>query len=276
MHDLLLEREEFESEPEPGPESAPDYASLFYGRIPTPDRPITIGPRSGRDDLRIEAVQSHPESPFTELPTADELEAVRVVYRDEERFVSHPGAGRDEPEWPVIECGSLGSGLPDNRQLARLWERATLAQATDLLMRFLRLATDGIESAFVAADERRRIGNIMVVLRGQPCSLSLKSLGDGAMRRFVIALALASSRGGFLVVDGVENGIHHSGQSDFWRLVFRTVRQLEVQMLATTHRYDCVKGFARAAAEAEAESVLVRLERNDGQVRAVEYTREHL
>ena len=47
-------------------------------------------------------------------------------------------------------------------------------------------------------------------------------------------------------------------------------------MVATTHSWDCVKGFAKAAADAPEEVALVRLERSDSDVRAVEYASHEL
>ena len=97
------------------------------------------------------------------------------------------------------------------------------------------------------------------------------------MRLFGAALALANSRDGFLLIDEAENGIHHSVQQDYWRMILRSAQQNNVQVIATTHSWDCVRGFARAAAETEeAEGQLVRLSRQYGDLRAVEYSEEEL
>ena len=80
-----------------------------------------------------------------------------------------------------------------------------------------------------------------------------------------------------MTIDEAENGIHHSVQYDFWKMVMQTAKENNVQVLATTHGWDCVAGFAQAAAEADAEeSALLRLERDGDKVRAVEYLREDL
>ena len=65
--------------------------------------------------------------------------------------------------------------------------------------------------------------------------MSLRSLGDGAVRLFGVALALANSQGGFLLIDEAENGIHHTIQRDFWRMVLLTAQENNVQVFATTH-----------------------------------------
>ena len=114
--------------------------------------------------------------------------------------------------------------------------------------------------------------------RGTHLRVPLKSLGDGAVRLLGVALALANSRDGFLQhIDEAENGIHHAVQRDFWRMVLQTARDNNVQVLATTHGWDCVRGFAQAARELGAvDEVLVRLERRGDRIRALEYPEEEL
>ena len=92
-----------------------------------------------------------------------------------------------------------------------------------------------------------------------------------------MALALANSRDGFLLIDEAENGIHHTLQRDFWRMVLQTAQANNVQVLATTHSSDCVAGFAQAAVECEdAEGILYRLSRRYGDLRAVDYPENEL
>ena len=46
-----------------------------------------------------------------------------------------------------------------------------------------------------------------------------------------LALALANSKNGFLLIDEAENGIHHSMQRDLWKMVLQTALKNNV------HRY---------------------------------------
>ena len=59
-----------------------------------------------------------------------------------------------------------------------------------------------------------------------------------------------------------------------WSFTLQTKNN--VQVIATTHSWDCIKGFAQAAIEEEAEGVAVRLERDEEGLRAVEYSEEAL
>ena len=117
----------------------------------------------------------------------------------------------------------------------------------------------------------------MVKLKDQFDRVPLKSLGDGAIRLFSVALTLTNVKDGILLIDEAENGIHHSVQPDFWRMVLRMARENNTQVLATTHSWDCVRGFAKAAINDEdAEGILFRLERDDEDVWTVFYSEEEL
>ena len=60
-------------------------------------------------------------------------------------------------------------------------------------------------------------------------------------------------------------------------MVLQTAYENNVQVFATTHSWDCVRGFAQAAVDNEnVEGVLVRLEKEDDGLRAVRYTSEDL
>ena len=116
-----------------------------------------------------------------------------------------------------------------------------------------------------------------VRIKGRDEPVPLRSLGDGAVRFFGAAIALAKSQDGFLLIDEAENGIHHSVQASFWRMVLPAAAANNVQVIATTHSFSCVRGLAQAAAELpNARSVLVRLERDGDQTRAVTYDQDQM
>ena len=62
---------------------------------------------------------------------------------------------------------------------------------------------------------------MVVKLQGHEKPVPLRSLGDGATRLFGVALVLANSRNGLVLIDEAENGIHYSVHHDFWRVVLQ-------------------------------------------------------
>ena len=258
----------------------PRWENLFHGRIPTSNLPISVGPSKG-DSVSIQPIISSGR-----IPTTDELVPIQVDFQGfkreyqsldrESRMFRNPFISDSNPP-PVIQCESLGPDLPNSDQLARFWDKVALTDEESRAVDALNLIySSKVERVAIVGDDARastRQGRRPVVkLRDEPRPVPLKSLGDGAVRLFGVALALANSKDGFLLIDEAENGIHHSIQRDFWTMILKAAHQNNVQVLATTHSWDCVAGFAKAATEIEeVDGALVRLEKKGDRLRAVEY-----
>ena len=68
-----------------------------------------------------------------------------------------------------------------------------------------------------------------------------------------------------------------AAKADFWRMVIRAASENNVQVIATTHSWDCVRGFQRANAEEPGEStILYRLERGKSGLHLVGYDEDRL
>ncbi len=96
---------------------------------------------------------------------------------------------------------------------------------------------------------------------------------EGALRvtrlPFIPSLEIRPSvnaKDGMLLIDEVDSGLHYSVQANVWRLIFEVARRLNVQVFATTHSWDCVKGFQQATQEnKEDEGLLISLRRKKDQ-----------
>ena len=265
-----------------------DYASLFYGPISSERKSISIG--SKEEQLRIEMISLEEEVPSL-LSFVDSVQGLSVRFRDTrqvrwdfseeslrlfQRYQPFPPNDKPEPE---ITRERLGPGTPSERDIARLWDTVVLTRDEERAVQALRLIIDrDVLDVAVIGDGEPSISRRMVVrFEEQDRPVPLRSLGDGAVRLLGVALALVGSRGGFLLIDEAENGIHHTAQYEFWKLVLQMADANDVQVLATTHSWDCVRGFAYAASEHEhGDGVLVRLDRDDRGLRAVEYSKEGL
>ena len=311
LSELLENRQEVSVTTEGGKRiCVADFVALFHGRDVSRLASILIGPKSGTNQLKIKETSlremraSHiivnPRVFRVALPGSHQ--AFKVVFQDTERAlpwllpIQGSAAARTverysdnayryiedlfhEARSPLrIGCGSLGPGLLSNQEFVRYWEAVALTDDEDRAVQALRLIFGSdLERVAVLGDNEGPPRRVVVKLRGQARPVPLKSLGDGAMHLVGTALVLASSRDGFLLIDEAENGIHHSMQPDFWRMVFKTAHANNVQVIATTHSFDCVRGFAQAAVECEeVEGVLVRLERKEEEMWAVEYSERNL
>jgi hypothetical protein len=304
LQEILQRHEELETWPDDddGWDERPVFEALFHGRRPEMNGSFAVGPESGearvsativapdevsRDQLKLFEPRSGPfESPILQIAFGQHQQYLPVfdkIDRAFEPLFLHGRRSRylvQELEWPdSVACVALGPGLPSNRQAAAHWDELAAGPREELALGALQLACAGtiVRIAAVAGSARTRERRIVVGLADGD-RVPLRSLGDGAARLFGLAIAFSNAAGGFLLIDEAENGIHHSLQTDYWRLVFQAARDHDVQVLATTHSWDCVEGFARAASEdAESEGIAVRLERcGDGDLRAVEYREDTL
>lgn len=89
----------------------------------------------------------------------------------------------------------------------------------------------------------------------------LSVMGEGMTRFASIVLAMASVPAGVVLIDEVENGLHHSVLADVWRVIDNASRRFGVQVFATTHSFECVQA-ADQAIKTDALS-LHRLGRDD-------------
>ena len=65
------------------------------------------------------------------------------------------------------------------------------------------------------------------------------------MRRLLaLSLALIQAANGVLLIDEIDTGLHWTVMEDMWRLVIDTARKSSVQVFATTHSQDCIRGLA--------------------------------
>lgn len=108
--------------------------------------------------------------------------------------------------------------------------------------------------------------------------LPVEALGGGIVRLVVLFVNFFAARGGLLVFDEIENGIHHSALPRLWQQVFQMSSLLNVQFVATTHSLECVKAAVGTGenGQAPADFALHQLHQQDS-VRKVEtYTGDKL
>ena len=189
----------------------PDVEAIFHGRDPTSDSRISIGPCEKRQ-LSIEI---HDDGELSLIVKFQGTERKMPVDFSFHRYRSSYRRSRndDSAHPPEIRCVSLGPRLLSNDDMARFWNGVALTDDETRAVHALRMICgDDVERVGVIGDETRRSDGrrAIVKFKGQARPVPLKSLGDGAVRAFGIALALANSRGGFLVIDEAENGVHHS------------------------------------------------------------------
>ena len=288
LHALLRRSEELTTsvEKETGEKApTPNYAALFHGREPSQGSLISIGPIDKAKHLNIK-VRSQWEDGrrYPDIHEIDGEPTLVTEFRGQEfeppaAFAFSRRRRAQQMELPPppspIHCEFMSPNTIDNRAIARHWDGVALTDDESRAAQALNIALDGgVERVAMIGEWTDRAGRRAVAkIKGQPRPVPLRSLGDGAMRMFGVALALANSQDGFLLIDEAENGVHHSVQRSYWRMVLQAAQEYNVQVFATTHSWDCVRGFAQALADAETvKGAYFRMDRRGDCLRAVEYS----
>ena len=98
-----------------------------------------------------------------------------------------------------------------------------------------------IDSIHFLVGDRRQ--GILVGQKGVQPRLPIGSYGDGMRRLLAISLALVGTKNGCLLIDEIDTGLHWTVMEDMWRLVVEAAQRSNVQVFATTHSYDCIRGL---------------------------------
>ena len=94
---------------------------------------------------------------------------------------------------------------------------------------------------------------------------------------FGIALAMGTAAGGLLLIDEIENGLHHTVLPEVFATLLEMARTFDVQVFATTHSAECVRAAHEALREIEQhEFAFYRLQRTNGEIKAVGFDNEML
>jgi AAA15 family ATPase/GTPase len=161
-------------------------------------------------------------------------------------------------------------------EIAKLWDKINLSPKEYIVIEALKIIIPDVER--VGFSISPGMNTIKLKLKDQTELVPLSSMGDGMNRILTLAMALVSTEKGVLLIDEIETGLHYEAQLDMWRLVLKTAQDLDVQVFATTHSWDCIAAFKEALQELEDQSVakLFRLDSKYGKLRAVEYDAEEI
>ena len=243
--------------------SKPNISHIFYGRRCETGGSLELSSPDSQQSLTatILALEYEPYDANLERTTKEG----RRIYSDEEpmKFGLRLLRNKQKPIiFPIGENGRflqrLSPGykhdygtspkatvrfLNFDRSFMRSAWNALLAEGREAeIETAMRILMPEINSIHFLAGDRRR-GGILVGQGDDTRRLPIGSYGDGMRRLLAISLALASTKNGYLLIDEIDIGFHWTVMEDLWRLVVETAERLNVQVFATTHSYDCIKGL---------------------------------
>lgn len=107
--------------------------------------------------------------------------------------------------------------------------------------------------------------------------MPLPVMGEGMVRLADFVLHISNAENGVVLIDEIENGLHHSVLRKVWRAIGEVARQFKAQVFATTHSWECIVAAHQAFSESKVYDFrLHRLDRVNDAIRAVSYDQELL
>ncbi|NES21867.1 MAG: ATP-binding protein, partial [Symploca sp. SIO3E6] len=157
---------------------------------------------------------------------------------------------------PIPKTQLIRSSSLTIETMTELFEQVVLTAEEQLVYEALQTIEPRIER-IAPVSSRKSIssnsrGGFVVRLSGSEQRVPIGSLGDGIWRMLGLALAIVSVKGGVLLVDEIDTGLHFSTLSDMWKLIWETAKKLDVQVFATTHNSDCWTSLATIASQEDA------------------------
>ena len=166
----------------------------------------------------------------------------------------------------------------DPYAVASMLGRVQLRGEDDKFLRLVRLLEPRLKRLALIAIKSAPVIHAYLDDRKRPLPVQL--LGEGFNRMLGLALFMSEVTGGLLLIDEIENGLHHSVQEEVFSTLLDLARDFDVQIFATTHSSECIRAahnaLSRQDYQGEGEFVFHRLDRIDGEIKVASYDNEML
>lgn len=147
---------------------------------------------------------------------------------------------------PIVNICNIRYSTPfaihNQEDLLSAFEQSVIGKSKDAITQFLQTNVDkgilNIEQAGINGLQRFYVNHENL---GEAADLT--QFGDGVQRIFHIALQFASCKNGVLLIDEIENAIHHSLFTYFVKLLWELSEKFQVQVFITSHSKEFIDAF---------------------------------
>jgi len=188
---------------------------------------------------------------------------------DGEKIQSVGSKRRDDFFWTVLVSARARTLEREAAQYGSLLK----AKREGDILNALRLLDDRIERLELVYEAG---APAVYVDLGFSTLVPLAVCGDGVVRLFSFVVELTSARGGVVLIDEIDAGLHFSVMGPFWRALRAQADKHDVQIFATTHSDELLRSALGAFPDDLSWLGLYRLDRRKQGIVAVAYDEETL
>ncbi len=235
-------------------ENGADISHVFYGHVSTPDTSFEL---SGHDDRpQLTATILLPDDASDALKPGparllriDHGERTQILRVNENGVlpnVSFPGTPSRAARFLDSVARSMhaawNSVLAEGRSTEVVEALQLLEPEVDEIV-YPTGGERGIELGSPRSQRTRRCSETATDACRSEATPADRKLRDGMRRLLALSLGLIDGADGCVLIDEIDTGLHWTVMEDMWRLVIEISRRSNVQVFATTHSYDCIRGL---------------------------------
>jgi hypothetical protein len=163
--------------------------------------------------------------------------------------------------------------------LVSMWEHIVLTESEQYVLnaiQFLDPSVERIASQSASPFYNVGRGGFKVKQRDVNTPIPIGSMGDGMWRMLAISIILSRSKGGVLLIDEIDTGLHYKVMAEMWKFVHKVAKKLNVQIFATTHSSDCVNSLATICENLEPDDHVTLNRIEAGKDKSIPYTQSEI
>ncbi len=198
---------------------------------------------------------------------------VTTLKRKTQRQLSPKAKAIIEKVSPIAFIPARGLSNPQDE--AERFSRLEKANRLEEVVDALRVVEPRLKRLTVLASGK---GSMIYGDVGSQHLMPVSLMGEGILRMLSIAMSIVNNKGGLVLVDEIENGLHYSVLPGLWKMIFETARRLDVQVFAATHSDECIQAASQTIQELKLldDLRLYRLDRLESGTRVVDYSAKAL
>lgn len=130
--------------------------------------------------------------------------------------------------------------MQNQEEIIRLHERSVQTRNIERIITFMSSILDsGLESIELAGEMKR----FLVNHKSFQTAVDITNFGEGFQRIFHISLQFAAAENGVILIDELENALHHSLLVEFSRFIGELAELFNVQIFVTSHSKECINAL---------------------------------
>lgn len=171
-----------------------------------------------------------------------------VKYKIKQDGEDAPYIGFDSYNRKVIPISFLPTKYEMSKiDLVRSYEELDSKRKGDILLKAFQIIDPDIESIKTYSYNPL---SLHIARKGENY-MPISFFGDAMNKIAYCILHIIKAAKGILLIDEIENGIHHEHQRDFWRALLLLAKEYEVQIFATSHSLEMIRAYNDVAMELE-------------------------